>query len=358
MLTPDEVREIDKSGLYLKYEKWPSYFLETLSADVQAPEASDVDRIIFAGMGGSGVVGDVMRDWLSHVQEKPLDVVKDYHLPRIADEETLTLILSYSGNTEEALSIIHEALSRGSKLATISSGGLAERICLKMKIPHTKIRGGLPPRAGFPLLFGCAALVLQRSGAIDGLEDQLHESYKFIEEVGGALTPEAGLEQNPAKKLALWIHGSLPIIYGSGLNRSVALRFKESLNENAKMHAIADALPELCHNDLVAWEKELDMPRRAVFVRFRGEPPEIRERFEAVREQIEKYGSSVYEVWPPGEDLLSKMLSAIYTLDFTSIYLAILRGIDPTPTESIDEMKARLKAKLRYLEKYTDLPLR
>ncbi|NIM46249.1 MAG: bifunctional phosphoglucose/phosphomannose isomerase [Nitrososphaeria archaeon] len=357
MLTPEKISKIDKSCIHLKYLKWPEYFFEALRADVNFPEVTEVDRIILAGMGGSGIVGDVIRDWLAPSRGLPIHVVKDYHLPGFVDKETFVVAISYSGNTEETLGIINEAISRRCALAVISSGGLAEELSLKLNIPHTKIMSGLPPRAAFPLLFVCTALVMQKSELIEAGED-LYESGETLKQLGNLLTPEMETEKNPSKRVAIWLHGALPIIYGSCLNGSVVLRFKGSLNENAKTHAVADVLPELCHNDLVAWDLDLELPRKAVFVRFVGEPPEVRERFDAVKEQIEGTSSEVYEVWPPGESHLSRILSAIYLLDFASIYLAVLRGVDPTPTKSIDKMKRRLGVKLRYLETYTDLPLK
>jgi glucose/mannose-6-phosphate isomerase len=352
MLSPSEVKRIDKSGLYKVYEDWPSHCKNAYKIKVNAPEASNVKNIVYAGMGGSATPGDILQDWLKDSIDIPIHVVKDYHLPKSAGKDTFVIAASCSGNTEETLSIVHESLKAGCKVAAISSGGLLEKMSLDNNIPHNRIVFTLLSRASFPYLFYVSAKILATCGFVSGSKDQIPSSIRVIEEISKRISIEASIEENPSKNIALWLHDSLPVIYGSNLNRAVAIRFKNVLNENAKMHAIADAMPELCHNEIVAWEGIKDTPLKPLLLRYEGEPIEVKERFEIFKGLIRDASLEILEAWSSGDDKLSKIVSLLYILDFASLYLAILRGFDPTPTKFIEKMKNRLKSRLNYINKY------
>jgi glucose/mannose-6-phosphate isomerase len=352
MLSLLEVKKIDKSGLYKVYEDWPKYCKKAYEVEVNAPDASNVRKIIYAGMGGSATPGDILQDWLKDSINIPFYVVKDYHLPKFAGKDTLVLAVSCSGNTEETLSIVHESLKAGCKVATISSGGLLEKMSLKNNIPHNKVTFTLLSRASFPYIFYASSKIFVSCGFIKGLEDQISNSIKVVERVSKRISVEASIEENLSKKIALWLYDFLPVIYGSNLNRAVVIRFKNVLNENAKMHAIVDVLPELCHNEIVAWEGAKDKALKPLFLRYKGEPPEVKVRFEILRELIKDAGFDVLEIYSQGEDRLSKIMSLLYILDFSSLYTAVLRGFDPSPTASIEKMKNRLKSRLNYSDKH------
>jgi len=349
MLSQLEVKKIDKSGLYKVYEDWPKYCREAYEIKINAPDASNVEKIIYAGMGGSATPGDILQDWLKDSIEIPFYVVKDYHLPKFAGKDTLVIAVSCSGNTEETLSIVHESLKIGCKIATISSGGLLEKISLKKNIPHNKIIFTLLSRASFPQIFYVSAKILASCGFIKGLEDQILNSITVIDNISKHISIEAPIKENLSKKIAVQLHDSIPLIYGSNLNRAVAIRFKNVLNENAKMHAIVDVMPELCHNEIVAWEGIKNKPLKPLLLRYRGEPPEVKVRFEIFKELIKDAGFNVLEAWSRGNDRLSKIISLLYILDFSSLYMAVLRGFDPSPTFNIEKMKNELESRLNYI---------
>lgn len=342
MLLPSQVKSVDRSGQYLIYEGWPTHFKKGLQVEVKAPKASDAKAIIYAGMGGSAAAGGLLQDLLRQDLTVPFFVVKDYHLPAFADKDTFLLAVSCTGDTEEIVNVAHEGLKRGCRIATVSSGGILEEFSLKKGIHHTKIECLFLPRASFPYLFSAAVKVLTISGLLRGVEGQLPESIEVVEKLSSQLRINTPLEKNLAKTMAVQLHNRLPVIYGSPLTRAVAIRFKNMLNENAKMHAIVDVLPELCHNEIVAWEGR-GLPLRSVLLRLEREPPKVKKRFEIVKGLIEKGGHEVLEARPQGKGHLSQLISLIYILDFTSLYMAILRGLDPSPTPSISEMKERLK---------------
>ncbi len=345
MLSPSDIEKLDRSRLHLIYENWPAHCKKAYQIDVNVPEIPDIEEVVYAGMGGSATTGDILQDWLRSSIEIPFHVVKDYHLPKFADKNTFVIATSCSGNTEEVLSIFSEAMKSECKIATISSGGLLEETSLRNNVTHTKIRFTLLSRASFPYLFYVSSKILETCGLIRGLEDQIPRSIEILDRVSKKISVKVPLKENLSKDIAVKIYDSLPVIYGSSLNRAVAIRFKNVLNENSKMHAIVDVIPELCHNEVVAWEGSKNKPLRALLLRYKGEPTEVETMFEIVRELIRDVGFEVFEVWSLGEDRLSKIVSLLYILDFASFYAAALRGFDPTPTVNIDKVKQGLKSK-------------
>lgn len=347
MLSPSEVKKVDKSGLYKIYESWPELCKKAYETEVNVPDASNIEKIIYAGMGGSATPGDIFQDWLKDNIDIPFYVVKDYHLPKFAGNDTLVIAVSCSGNTEEILSVVRESLKARCKIATISSGGLLEKISLKYNIPYNKIVLTLLSRASFPQIFYVAIKIIASFGFIKGLEDQIPKSIMVVKDISKHISIEEPIGKNLSKKIATQFYDSLPLIYGSNLNRAVAIRFKNVLNENAKMHAIVDVMPELCHNEIVAWEGIKNKPLKPIFLRYKGEPPEVKARFEIFKELIEDTGFNVFEVWSKGNGCLSKIISLLYMLDFSSLYMAVLRGFDPSPTVNIEKMKNRLKSRFK-----------
>ncbi|MEM3437812.1 MAG: bifunctional phosphoglucose/phosphomannose isomerase [Nitrososphaerales archaeon] len=346
MLSPLEIKKVDKSGLYKIYEDWPDLCKKAYETEVNIPDTSNVEKIIYAGMGGSATPGDILQDWLKDKIKIPFYVVKDYHLPKFAGKDTLVIAVSCSGNTEEILSIVHESLKFDCKITAISSGGLLEKISLKNNIPYNKIPFTLLSRASFPQIFYVSTKIIASFGFIKGFEDQILKSIITVNDLSKRISIESPIEKNLSKKIAIQLYDSLPLIYGSNLNRAVAIRFKNVLNENAKMHAIVDVIPELCHNEIVAWEGIKNKPLKPVLLRYKGEPPEVKVRFEILKELIKDAGFNVFEVWSRGNDCLSKIISLLYMLDFSSLYMAVLRGFDPSPTVNIEKMKNELKSRL------------
>ena len=342
MLTPTAIKAIDESRLHEDYEEWPAHCLSALSTQVQSPQISEVRHVICTGMGGSGIVGDILLDWLQHKIAVPIYVVKDYHLPRFIDDKSLVIAVSCSGNTEETIGTVNEALKAGARIATISSGGILEKMSLNRQIAYTKIRSLVTPRSSLPYLFYAAANVLRDTGLLKNMELELHQSAKDIEHSKRLTSIYTNGNRNPAKRLAEWICGGLPVVYTSQLLRSSALRFKNSLNENAKMHACVDLLPELCHNGIEAWTRDSRIAYRPVFLRNTGEPSEVRERFKLTERIIEEAGFKVESVQSSATASLGTIMSTIYLLDYASIYAAVLRNVDPTPTPNISELKREL----------------
>lgn len=318
------------------------------------------DNIIITGMGGSAIGGDLIRDWAKNKSQVPIEVNREYHLPAYANEKTLVLVTSYSGDTEETLSSFLDAVKHKCMIYCITSGGALMETAEHLNIPYLQVPAGMPPRAALPYMLMPLLSCLEKLGLVSGVSEEMDEALPFLEQIERDNAAEKPVKDSPAKTLAANIEGFVPVIYGFGIYSSVARRFKQQINENAKMTAKWDNLPEFDHNEIVGYEKAENVADgfAAVFIRDKDEPLEIRSRIEITKKLMEPTGVGMYEVWSQGKGSLAKMLSVIAFADFLSVYLAVLRGVDPTPVQTINKLKEALKQNgvrnhvLEELEKY------
>ena len=342
----DEIRKIDKSNMLsfcidapLHYER-AAKVAEQFKASFPSPA-----NIIVAGMGGSAIGGELLKDWGQDNLTIPIEVCRDYHLPAYANRNTLVFCTSYSGETEETLSVFLEALRRKCMIISISSGGALREFAEKLGVPHLLVPSGMAPRATLPYLFLPLLAVLQRLDLVSEVEADFKETVKTLKQISAENSPENNTDSNKAKTLASEINGTIPMVYGFRYYRAVAQRLKTQINENSKNLAKWESLPELNHNEIVAWEhaEEFTPYVSVIFVRDVDEPVEIKKRIEFTKEMVNKTSVGTFEVWAEGRSKLAKMSSVICTGDFTSVYLAVLRGVDPTPVKTISLLKERLK---------------
>lgn len=315
-----------------------------LSVNYQKPK-----DVVVAGMGGSAIGGDLLRSWLRDRFPTPIDVSREYHLPKYAGSGTLVMAISYSGNTEETLNAFVEAVERGCMTFSVSSGGLLEEFNHALGLPHLRIPSAYPPRSAVPYLFFPMAMALLKLGVLTPFDDEVSESIRILKILREEIRTANLTEKNPSKKLALALEGLIPMVCGFGPYEAVAIRIKTQFNENGKTPAKAEFFPELNHNETLGWSglKKLTKNFGVVLIRSDDEPSEIRTRIEVTRSLVLNEGAGkVLEIWARGSEKLSKMLSVMYIGDFASVYLGILYGIDPTPIPIIDELKKQLESKL------------
>jgi len=306
---------------------------------------SKPDNIIVAGMGGSGIGGDLLKDWVRNKTDVPIEVNRDYNLPAYAGKKTLVLLTSYSGDTEESLGAFLDALRRKCMIFCVSSGGAVLENAERLKVPYLRVPGGMSPRAALPYLFVPLIACLEKMGLAAGASEELKEALKLLEKISKDNSPDKLVKENFSKTLALNIGQTAPVVYGSGYYRSVAMRFKQQFNENSKVPAKWEVFSELNHNEIVGWESAGELAKcfSTIFIRDRDEPTEISSRIQITKELVTKAGLPLYEVHTQGESSLARMLSTICIGDFTSVYLAVLRGVDPTPVKTINYLKDTLK---------------
>jgi len=340
------MKRIDKSDMLSFCVEAPKLCREAAKlAEAVQVNYSKPKTIIVAGMGGSAIGGELLKDWTRDKIDVPIEICREYSLPAYANKKTLVFVISYSGETEEALSMFLDSTKRNCMTFCISSGGKLLRFAEKLSLPYLRVPSGFPPRAALPYLFLPMPIILEKLHLISNVSSEISEAIKVLEQVEDENSPKTPLDDNSSKILASKIDGTVPVVYGFGIYRAVAQRYKQQLNENSKIPAKWESFPELNHNEIVGWEGAKELPNcfSTIFIREMDEPEEIRQRIQVTKELMSQEATKkIFEVWSSGQSRLAKMLYTIYIGDFTSVYLAILRGVDPTPVKTISLLKERI----------------
>jgi glucose/mannose-6-phosphate isomerase len=300
--------------------------------------------LVLAGMGGSGVGGRLAVDAIGDTASRPISLARSYELPSWTTEDTTVLCTSYSGSTEETLACYEAAGVIGARRVVATTGGELGNLARRDGVPVIPIAGGLQPRAALGYVFTAAIEVAGLAGVAPRRTTEIDVAASHLEQLVAEWGPNSPEDSEP-KALARALHGSIPLIYGSGSTSAAAYRWKCQINENAKLHAFAHELPELDHNELMGWELAASSaPFAAVFLDDPALHPRITQRIAVTRSLIEDQAQTTIVVPPRTGTALERLLSLSLLGDLTSIYLAVLRGVDPSPIDGIDALKAALSS--------------
>lgn len=305
----------------------------------------EVADIVVCGMGGSAIAGDLALGAYRDRLHKPMTVVRDYWLPGWVGERTLVILSSYSGNTEEALTCASQALERNSLCVGVTSGGKLGSFYAAEGVPIVDLPPGLQPRAALIRLLVPVVVLLDRTGAIPPIGSELQEARETVASAVAAFGPDVPEAENPAKQLARALQGGVPLLWGAELTAPVAARWKSQINENAKLPAFASALPELDHNEICGFAgspSDLSGLLKLVMLRDPRNHRQVQRRFDLTRELIESHVESALSITAEGQTPLARMLDLVMLGDYTSLYLALLRAVDPGPVQAIERLKQRL----------------
>ena len=322
--------------MYKIYDRWPNIAKESYEADLQQVDFGNISHIVFAGMGGSGAISDIFSSILSKTNVH-VCIVKGYLLPKTVDANTLVITTSISGNTIETLTVLDSARKIGSKIIAFSNGGKMKGYCEKNKIEHKHIPMLHSPRASFPSFLSSMLKILRPVLPIK--DEDIVESIDQMSRLQKIISSENLVENNPSLSLASWLDNIPVIYYPLGL-QAAAIRFKNSLQENSKMHALAEDVIEACHNGVVSWEKQTNL--KPVLIQGEDDYIKTKERWMILKEYFEQNKIDYKEVHTVGGSILSKLINLIYLLDYSTIYHAVINGIDPTPVNAIDFIKNRI----------------
>ncbi len=336
MLTREILEKYDPDGMYKVYDQWSQIAKDAYNSEIETIDFKDIDHVVFSGMGGSGSIGDLFSSILSK-SNIHTTIVKGYELPKTIDENTLVITTSVSGNTVETLTILESASKKNCKILGFSSGGLMESFCVKNNIEFRKIPKIHSPRASFPNFVYSILKTLDFIIPIN--KQEIIKSLELLENVSNKISSKNLSDTNPSLELANWIDG-IPVIYYPWGLESTAIRFKNSLQENSKTHAIVENIIESGHNGIVSWERTSDM----VPIMIEGIDDHLRtkERWNILRQYFDENQIKYKEIFSINGGILSKIVCLIYLLDYSTIYYAVRLGIDPTPIRSIDFIKKRL----------------
>jgi len=322
--------------MYEVYDKWPEIAKESYFSELPQIEYKTCDHIVFAGMGGSGAIGDIFSAILSKTSTH-VTVVKGYHLPKTVTKNSVVVVTSISGNTIETISMLENAIKLNSKIIVFSDGGKMEKICKKEKIPHRKIKKYHSPRGSFTSFLYGMLHVLKPIIAIE--EKDITESIEKLENISKKINSKEITDENPAIKLAKWITDTPVVYYPWGLE-PVGIRFKNSLQENSKIQAVIEDVIESCHNGIVTWDKQNDF--QPILIRGQDDFEKTKERWEILKEFFNKQKINYKEIISEDGNILTKIICLIYLLDYASIYLAVKLETDPTPVNAIEYIKGKL----------------
>ena len=328
--------KVDKQGMYKVYDKWPEIASTSYHENAEHIDYKNIDHIVFAGMGGSGAVGDLFTSILSKT-DIHVNLVKGYHLPKTVDKNTLVVATSVSGNTVETLSVLMDAAKTDCKIIAFSSGGKIEKYCKKNKLFYGNIVKMHSPRASF------IKYVYHILGTINSTlpieKKDILNSISQLKKTSAKISSDNLSKSNQSLNLARWISGTPVIYYPWGLQAS-AIRLKNSLQENAKLHAMAEDVVEACHNGIVSWERKSRM--QPILIEGHDDYVKTKQRWKIIHEYFEENMIDYQEVHSVSGSILAKLVCLIYVLDYASVYHAILNKIDPSPVRSIDFVKERM----------------
>ena len=336
MLNLEKIKKIDSKNMHESYNLWPEIAEESYKNEKVGTSIGEYENIVFAGMGGSGAISDIFGSILSR---KPIHIgiVKGYHLPKTVNRKTLVIISSVSGNTAETVSILNQANDVKAKIISFSSGGKLEEISKKEGIEHVKIDMVNSPRASLTkYLF----TMLKKFENILPIEkNEIEVAIKELKKTKENISSQNLTQSNVALDLAENIKQTPIIYYPIGL-QAAATRFKNSLQENSKMHVIMEDVLETSHNGIVPWEK--DRKFDPILIQGDNDFIKTKERWKIIKQYFQENDIKYREIFTEHTGILSKIINLIYLLDYSTIYRAILSEIDPTPVKSIDYVKKHI----------------
>lgn len=323
-------------------EKQPSQL--TAQYELSGNLSSDgVTNVVYAGMGGSALAALLVHTWPK--LSAPFEVVRDYDLPNYVNENTLVIVASYSGNTEETLSAIEQAKTAGAKIAVITGGGKLHEVAIEGGYLLATLPKVVQPRYAVLANYKLILQVLAAAGLIEEhLVSELEEAAPFLQESISAWLPVLPSSNNPAKQLALECIGKSVVVYGGATLFPAAYKWKIGFNENAKQIAWAGQYPEFNHNEFLGWSKQpVDKPYTVIDLRSNLEHPRTQKRFEVSERLLSGMRPSPEIVTVQGETVLQQLLWALAFGDFVTIYTGIANGLNPAPVDLVEKFKLELQ---------------
>ena len=336
LLTIENLRNIDSESMYKTYDKWPHIANDSYKNLLPKIDLKNINHVVFAGMGGSGAIGDVFASILSKM-DIHVSVVKGYQLPKTVNENTLVVCTSISGNTDETLSILQNSKKSNAKFIGLSSGGLMENYCQKNAVDYYKIKKEHSPRASFIGFLYSTLNILEPIIPIN--KNEIEESIFSLNDIKNRIDSNNLNEKNSSLELASWIK-SIPIIYYPWGLQSAAIRFKNSMQENAKKHVLFEDIIEASHNGIVSWESPSNI--QPILLQGKNDHVKTQDRWNIMKEFFQEKKIDYKEIYSANGSILTKLVCLIYSLDMTSIYNAVISNIDPSPVNSIDFVKRKL----------------
>lgn len=300
------------------------------------PANTEIKNVFISGLGGSGIGGSIVKELSEEVALVPITTNKDYFVPKFVNENTLAVICSYSGNTEETLNVLKIALERKAQVVCITSGGKVLEIAKENNLNVITIPGGMPPRSCIGYSITQIFKVFEFFKIIN------FNALIEIEHSISLLEKETENIKVLAKKTAEYLNNKMPIIYTLGNTEGVAIRFRQQINENSKVLCWHHVLPEMNHNELVGWTTE-NQDLAIVVFRYSSDYSRTLTRLDICKEVFKKYTNNYLELIAKGSSQIQQEIYAIHLGDWISCYLAEIRKVDAMDISVIDHLKSSLE---------------
>ena len=336
MLDRETLEKYDVSGMHKVYDSWPQIARDAYQSNLEPIEFKNIEHIVFSGMGGSGAIGDLFLSVLSKTSIH-VTIVKGYVLPKTVDSKTLVVATSVSGNTIETITAVKSAKELGCKIVCFSSGGKLEEFCQKYNIAHRNIPLYHNPRASFPAYV--YSILKTLNSIIPVTKSNIEESISQLEILSEKISSNNLTDSNPSLTLANWVD-DIPLIYYPWGLQAAAIRFKNSIQENMKSHAMIEDVIEACHNGIVSWEGKSEV--KPILIQGSEDYVKTKERWKILKDYFNANSIDFWEIHSIQGDVLSKIINLIYLLDYATIYRSVMNKTDPHPVKSIDFIKERL----------------
>ncbi len=329
-----------QDALGIAEKGWQQY-LHNFKFDWNPPQP--INEVIVAGMGGSGLAGKAYKNFGS--LQVPFEVIQGYDLPKRINKNTLLICSSYSGNTEETLSVMKSALEiKHQMVIVIASGGELLELAKENNLPYIELPKGYQPRHTFGYQYRALTEIFDNTPLVSGQIPVLENTAKWLGSETANFLPEKPTGDNPAKALAQDLVGSSVVIYASYLFAPAAYKWKISFNENAKNIAWYNEYSEFNHNEFIGWTSHpVDKPYKIINLRSSFDYPQIKKRFEVSERLLSGKMPHPETVEARGDSALVQMLWLVQFGDFVTLYVALLNGLNPTPVELIEKLKGQLK---------------
>lgn len=339
------IEKYDDSNYYRCLKEFPNQVKDSVELGRKFElESFDCRNVLVCGMGGSGITGDLLRQFTFYNSDVPIQTNRFYRVPSWVNKHTLIIGVSHSGNTEETLESFKQARRQGAQPVAVTSDGTMADLAQENDFPRIEIPGDLPPRASAAYLFVPALFALDEVGVASVPEQsQWDQAIRHLEDVVDECEPEQS--DNTTQEIARSLKGRIPVIYGSQEVTSVlATRFKNQVNENAKVFAWANDFPEMNHNEIMGLDYLSQNPERyqVILLRDRGEHDRVQRRFEILVRMFRDKVNSIETIESRGRSLLTRYLTLMLETDFVSYYLALANQKDPTSVHYIDQLKKQL----------------
>ncbi len=341
------INQFDSKGMRNLILNFPKQVEEAIGIGMASKvklNTKKIEHIVVSGLGGSAIGGDLPRAYCADKCDVPVIVNRHYYFPEFVGKNTLVIISSYSGNTEETTASYKNAIKRKAKIFCITSGGEVEKLAIKHNHPYIKIPGGFPPRAALGYSFFPTLIALSKLGFIKDQKKEIKETLALLNTLSARYSNHDAAD-NLALNLASKLNGKLPLIYSAADKfDTVNTRWRGQITENAKTLAFGHVFPELNHNEIVGWEVLKDIMKNihVVILRDKDDYKRIQLRMDVTKGIINDLADGVTEIYSGGKSLLARMFSLLYLADWLSFYLAMLNGVDPSPVKKIDFLKEEL----------------